>query len=594
MFLLFLIFAKCPTGSYQVGELNSKFKLDYQIQRGKKNFHQIDQRLLIKEPFIITSSKKALYNSTGLISKFEKQTLIWEIETCPMDSISISKNGDIYFAGTFEKTCKFGNSTISIPKFDSLYQYFFGKFKMNGYFIGKIDLNGNLKWIKPLGYSIKNYDNNIHTIQVENDSILLSGNYFKLFNLKNEKKYESSFKRCFIMRLSLDGDILWSKNVFGVCKKLLLDSRNNMIIGGKIKLRYYKKGNITINGSYSYDTLLMKFKDKKYDWIQIGGSKYGQEEIIDFVIDKNDNIIANGYFIGKSKFDKELIESNTRDIFLIKYNPLGNVTFLKNIGSDILQSNSLIIDTYSSIIFTILKGNEPFLEKYDQNGVKIWSESLPIYKKIDIIENFEMILKDNTLYAITRMNKFNELSNSVGFSDSILLKFNINMTKGSCEQCQKGSYDNGKNECIQCPEGYYQDEVGKSTCKQCKENMNSRVGSSKCVLSCPKGTESLLDKCVECKIGYYSNDGIQCIPCPVGSFNNQTKSHECFTKKEKKDFRILFYSIVIIIVFVFIYYILSLILHVFSSFFVRRSELVELEKRMNEKYEKLLKLIENK
>lgn len=581
---------ECPLGSYKIGELNSKYQIDYYLQKGKKNYHQIDQRIIIKEPYTITSSKKTMYNTSSLLSKYHKKDLIWEIETCPIDSITVSEQGDVYFAGIFERSCQFNNITLSIPKHSNsfLFEYLFGKFKMNGYYIGKVDLNGKLIFIKLIGYSVRNYENNIHTIKIQKDSIVLSGNFFKFLHFEN-KKYESSDKRCFIMKFTLNGELLWSKNVFGICKNLKFDSKNDMILGGKIKMRYYKKGSININGSYSYDTLLMKIKDKRYDWVKIGGSKFGLDEIIDFDIDKYDNIISIGYFIGKSKFDKEILESDSREMFLMKTQSNGDVLFIKNLGYHLIQSNSLILDSFSSILFSTVKGNQIFIQKYDKNGNKIWSDSLNVFKKLEIIENSELLFHNNSLYIITRMNRFKNDINSIGLSDSIILKLKLNLMLGKCEKCEIGTYDNGNNTCIPCPENYYQDETGESSCKKCKEHMKSEVGSSKCNLSCPKGTEPQLDECIECKIGYYSNDGMKCIECPQGSFNNETKSHECFTKKKKRDFRLLFYIIIVIIIILFIYH---LFCYIFSFLFVRRSELIELEKRMNEKYESLLMKIE--
>eukprot|EP00942_MAST-04A_sp_MAST-4A-sp1_P003259 g3259.t1 len=86
-----------------------------------------------------------------------------------------------------------------------------------------------------------------------------------------------------------------------------------------------------------------------------------------------------------------------------------------------------------------------------------------------------------------------------------------------CDKCTVGKA--GKNGiCSLCPQndGKYQDEIGQTSCKDCKNGKIS-VGTT-CIL-CPAGGDSTNGlKCTACIDGYYAIGGSECKICPSGKW----------------------------------------------------------------------------
>ena len=91
-----------------------------------------------------------------------------------------------------------------------------------------------------------------------------------------------------------------------------------------------------------------------------------------------------------------------------------------------------------------------------------------------------------------------------------------------CQLCPEGSYEQG-NICLQCAIGYYQDIKGSTSCILCPittstNNQFGTVSLDGC-LPCPVGTYSMPPQCVSCNIGYFQDEIGQtsCKQCPVGT-----------------------------------------------------------------------------
>jgi len=105
------------------------------------------------------------------------------------------------------------------------------------------------------------------------------------------------------------------------------------------------------------------------------------------VTDLEGNIFVVGCFIGKVKFGTTQLTSSQRNIFLAKYDPLGNVLWAKNIGGNQCE-NSIALDSTGNIYITGYfegtayfdgvslvsnSGSEDiFIAKYTRDGNLIW------------------------------------------------------------------------------------------------------------------------------------------------------------------------------------------------------------------------------
>lgn len=114
-----------------------------------------------------------------------------------------------------------------------------------------------------------------------------------------------------------------------------------------------------------------------------------------------------------------------------------------------------------------------------------------------------------------------------------------------CTSCNVG-YKVKDGLCEICPDGYYQDEIGQTTCKiceedyycqngirmQCAKEKGSAEGSSTCS-DCPSNCIDCKNPsiCLACTEGYYLKDK-QCAPCPIGCATCDSDTN-CLTCKSE-------------------------------------------------------------
>lgn len=241
--------------------------------------------------------------------------------------------------------------------------------------IEKINGNGDSVWAKSIGTSIKSikYDGN--------GNIIVIG--------------QSSTNTFFISKLDTSGVISWTKQ----------DTKNSY----GISLVINSLGSIYVIGNYS-DTLILDsdtlippvigstyFFMAKYNtsgnclWLKQGGKAYSNS----ISIDTNENSYITGAFYGKCNFGTDtLISNGVEDIFIAKYDSIGNCLWAKKAGGKYNLSYRMdfgyaICNSPSGTVYVtgsctdtaIFDGttlnntslnNDVFIAKYDTNGNLIW------------------------------------------------------------------------------------------------------------------------------------------------------------------------------------------------------------------------------
>jgi hypothetical protein len=92
-----------------------------------------------------------------------------------------------------------------------------------------------------------------------------------------------------------------------------------------------------------------------------------------------------------------------------------------------------------------------------------------------------------------------------------------------CTECVAGKYQDevAQTTCLNCELGQYSDQTGRNTCLDCpKGRFSPSTGKSACLV-CPCGLfsqHSGSGACTDgCEPGFYTTNGVDCRPCPVGS-----------------------------------------------------------------------------
>jgi len=105
----------------------------------------------------------------------------------------------------------------------------------------------------------------------------------------------------------------------------------------------------------------------------------------------------------------------------------------------------------------------------------------------------------------------------------------------SCMACIEGRYSPGRvQSCINCPNGKFVNDTGRAVCSPCPvgavslSNPDLPAGPAACTpCGIGEGPDTLNATCIGCSVGTYSVSGA-CLLCPVGKYQNNTRSANCF------------------------------------------------------------------
>lgn len=278
----------------------------------------------------------------------------------------------------------------------------------------------------------------------------------------------------FIVKYNSNGDVIWAKSAGGTHEDegftISSDSIGNIFISGYIV------------GPATFDSIILPNTGifiAKYDssgtLIWAKGTKSGYNDLAsNSASDSNGNLILTGFFKSDSlTFDTiTLINSgiNTLDIFILKYDPNGNLLWAKSEGSlDDDAPSSICVDangnifttgvfdsptiSFGSITLTGLR--DIFLVKYDQNGNVLWAKSeggneADISSNIRLDRKGDIIISGN-FYSPTITFGTSTLTNSsTNNADLFIVKYDssgnalwANQVNGSLiDYCNAMSIDN--------------------------------------------------------------------------------------------------------------------------------------------------------
>jgi hypothetical protein len=312
------------------------------------------------------------------------------------------------------------NDIITISKTSGYYS--------NKYLIEKLDSNGVILWTKAL--------NNTSSQEIKTDSfqnIYIYGTFSETVDFdssSNEFIINPEKKDLFLLKLDREGDIIWVK-IFSSNND---DEKGSFYITNNHIYLTGRGNNIDVNPSdkseviVSHNFLVKLNLDGHYITTKFIGYQSGQEQITSIVVDTNENFYISSYRsyhrpCRESDYT-HLCEGGTYlessvNIFLKKYNFMGNLIWTRNIGGDyddytrsrglVLTNNEEIIltgDFSSKVAFKIGDNehiiNAPFrsnfTSKIDKDGNILW-----VYADNDFDAGYAYSVvedKDDNIYTI--------------------------------------------------------------------------------------------------------------------------------------------------------------------------------------------------
>lgn len=206
----------------------------------------------------------------------------------------------------------------------------------------------------------------------------------------------------FIVKYDASGNVLWAKSAGGTStdnsKSISTDANGNVAITGNFASPSITFGTTTLTNTASpgADVFVVKYDASgNVLWAKKGGgtnSEYGTG----IACDASGNVIATGYFpnAGITFETISLTSAGQQDIFVVKYDALGNVLWAKAQGGTSFDNgNSIATDASGNILVTgyfqsgtisfgtttlnntTSGNNDIFMVKYDVAGNVLWAKA---------------------------------------------------------------------------------------------------------------------------------------------------------------------------------------------------------------------------
>ena len=285
--------------------------------------------------------------------------------------ISIDTNGNSYVTGSFKSAAMFGTIQLVSNGFDDI-------------FIAKYDEHGNCLWAKSVGANFFDYGYGISTDAIGNSYI--TGSFFGNVTFGTIQLTSFGNEDIFIAKYDSNGNCIWAKNAGGndydYGTGISIDTDGNCYMTG------YFEGTATFGttqlvSSGANDVFVAKYDTSgNFTWVKnFGGAIYDYGKGIS--ADPNGNIFITGKFV-----ENPLPQFYDSDIFVAKYNAVGNLIWIKTVyGNSDDSGESISADAYGNSYVTghfsdfAVFGSFPlysngyediFIAKYDSIGNCVW------------------------------------------------------------------------------------------------------------------------------------------------------------------------------------------------------------------------------
>jgi len=313
-------------------------------------------------------------------------------------SICTDNEGNIYCTGYFySPSITFGSTTLN-------------NMGMSNVFIVKYDSAGNVVWAKRAGGNNQDIGRSITTDGVGN--IYVTGGFqsptMTLGNITLTNASNSGgFTDIFIAKYASSGDVIWAKSAGNIYADqgfgITTDKENNIFLTGSFMGPSITFGNFTLNCPQgSYCPFIAKYDPSgNVQWAKSATNNFGTDESYGITTNMEGDAYITGKFsstsitFGSISLTNSSLNGGT-DIFVVKYNSLGNVIWARSAsGGNSEESQSIVADSLNNIYITgqfkgqsiifddiTLNNVDPYLvttdifvASYDSSGTVKWAKS---------------------------------------------------------------------------------------------------------------------------------------------------------------------------------------------------------------------------
>jgi hypothetical protein len=300
-------------------------------------------------------------------------------------------SGNVFITGRFKSpTITFGNFVLTNTS------------SLEDVYVVKYNSSGNVIWAKSAGSA--DFDEGTSICADDSGNIIVTGVFYgSSISFGNFTLTNFAFGAFDIFTVKYDpvGNVIWAKSAGGNnmdwANSVCADDSGNVLVTGYFNSASIAFGNDTLtqsnNGSSKYFIV-------KYD---LSGNELwaktatGSNDVEGYAVsvDGAGNVFVTGNFQGSSvSFGSiTLSSSGLNDIFILKYDPAGNLTWAKSVGGASVElSYSICTDkngntfvagyfssssiTFGTVTLTLQQGSmNAFVAKYDNSGNVLWAKS---------------------------------------------------------------------------------------------------------------------------------------------------------------------------------------------------------------------------
>ena len=329
--------------------------------------------------------------------------------------IAVDASGNVYVTGSFsDDSLTFGSITLIRNKEST------EVISRADMFVVKYDPNGQVLWAKSAGGSEDEYARDI--------AVDARGNVYVIGEFKSDRltlgsttlkrKGEGDFFRrsdIFIVKYDSNGQVLWAKSVGGnddeYARSIAVDAGGNVYVTGYFVSDTLTFGPITLRKVGRVNIFLVKYDPNgQVLWAKsAGGSEEDKKQDFVIILGRNDQSITvdasgNVYLAGSFSSSTLTFGSTTlrnagqSDIFLVKYDPNGQLLWAKSVGGEGNEAlRGIAVDAQGNIYVTGYFGSynltlgsttlrnatgigghsfDIFVMKYGPNGQVVWAKSI--------------------------------------------------------------------------------------------------------------------------------------------------------------------------------------------------------------------------
>ncbi|CAN5341774.1 hypothetical protein BH09BAC5_BH09BAC5_12060 [soil metagenome] len=260
-------------------------------------------------------------------------------------------------------------------------------------FISEISSAQTFSWVNPAGNGT--YVDYGFGVAVDNQhNVVATGMHFNNATFNSTIVNGYGYQDAYIAKYDSTGNLLWVHGIGGGEQDwgyaIAVDANDNIFITGTYAwyaIHFTATDSLPISAPQATNCFIAKYDaNGNFLWARSGGCSYGKSSSVE--VDTSGNAIISGFFNSTINFSGNILNGGGQNLFFVKYDSIGNVTWAKaGISSSNCSTNALKCDaagniyatgkisqtiTFASTPYLHNGGDDMYTAKFDAGGNLQW------------------------------------------------------------------------------------------------------------------------------------------------------------------------------------------------------------------------------